>query len=332
MAVLRKVALGLLLAASAAVLLMAALELWNYRQWAYLPIHEPASNQDGRARILQDRMDFLTKRVGDMELLVLILLGTSGLYAIVFVASSYFSAASFSRQAGQTVSQIQDQIGLAMGDLRELQEQTEQKLKEMLASASPATPAPPAVAATPDSPVTLGASHDPGASPDPGADPSYDRQIAEIAARLAAWQTDPLNEESTLGLLRDETTAAHLDAIAGSKLGALPELYLGFSRIYAGSDSARSRFYLDRALRLAPPKSPLASEIHYELACQFAASHDFARAMPALTGAFEHQFRALEERLAGDIEEGGQLYELASTPPFDKAINDLLLNMSIGIG
>src|SRR3984957_7897702 len=320
MAVLRKVALGLLLAASAAVLLMAALELWNYRQWAYLPTHEPALNQEGRGRILQDRMDFLTKRVGDMELLVLILLGTSGLYAIVFVASSYFSAASFSRQAGQTVSQIQDQIGLAMGDLRELQEQTEQKLKEMLVPANPATAATPAVPATSQ------------ATPGPEAVPGYDRQIAEIAARLASWQAGPLNEESTLGLLRDETTAAHLDAIAGSKLGALPELYLGFSRIYAGSDSARSRFYLDRALRLAPPKSPLASEIHYELACQFAASHDFARAMPALTGAFEHQFRALEERLAGDIEEGGQLYELASTPPFDKAINDLLLNMSIGIG
>ncbi len=340
MAVLRKVALGLLLAASAAVLLLAALELWNYRQWAYLPIREPASNQDGRARILQDRMDFLTKRVGDMELLVLILLGTSGLYAIVFVASSYFSAASFSRQAGQTVSQIQDQIGLAMGDLRELQEQTEQKLKEMLTPAipAPATPATTAIPAIPEAPVTLeaspqlGASPDPRASDDPVADPSYDRQIAEIAARVAAWQAGPLNEESTLGILRDETTAAHLDAIAGSKLAALPELYLGFSRIYAGSDSARSRFYLDRALRLAPPRSPLASEIHYELACQFAASHDFARAMPALTGAFEHQFRALEERLAGDIEEGGQLYELASTPPFDKAINDLLLNMSIGIG
>jgi hypothetical protein len=326
MAVLRKVALGLLLAASAAVLLLAALELWNYRQWAYLPIHEPALNQDGRARILQDRMDFLTKRVGDMELLVLILLGTSGLYAIVFVASSYFSAASFSRQADQTVSQIQDQIGLAMGDLRELQEQTEQKLKEVLAPATPATAAKPAV------PATSQAAPNPEASVNLGASPDYDRQIAEIAARLAAWQAGPLNEESTLGLLRDETAAAHLDAIAGSKLGALPELYLGFSRIYAGSDSARSRFYLDRALRLAPPKSPLASEIHYDLACQFAASHDFARAMPALTGAFEHQFRALEERLAGDIEEGGQLYELASTPPFDKAINDLLLNMSIGIG
>src|ERR1700722_7709231 len=320
MAVLRKIALGLLLAASAGVLLVAAWELWSYRQAANLPLSAPTVSPDDRARILQDRTDLLTKRVGDMELLVLILLGTSGLYAIVFVASSYFSAASFSRQTGQNVSQIQDQIGLAMGDLRELQEQTEQKLKEMLLPTNHAAAATPAVPATPQ------------ATPGPEAVPGYDRQIAEIAGRLAAWQAGPLNEESTLGLLRDETTAAHLDAIAGSKLGALPELYLGFSRIYAGSDSARSRFYLDRALRLAPPKSPLASEIHYELACQFAASHDFARAMPALSGAFEHQFRALEERLAGDIEEGGQLYELASTPPFDKAINDLLLNMSIGIG
>ena len=73
-------------------------------------------------------MDLLTKRVGDMELLVLILLGTSGLYAIVFVASSYFSATSFARQADQTINHIQDQIGLAMGDLRELQEDTEQRL------------------------------------------------------------------------------------------------------------------------------------------------------------------------------------------------------------
>ncbi len=308
MAVLRRIALGLLLGTSAAALLLAAMELWNYRQWSNLPVHEPAFTQNDRARILQDRVDFLTKRVGDMELLVLILLGTSGLYAIVFVISSYFSASSFSRQADQTVSHIQDRIGLAMGDLRELQEQTEQKLKSMNV---PSTPA----------------------SPNPAPEPALDQQIADMTARLAAWQRGPLSEESTLGLLRDESAAAHLDATAGPQLGAtLPILYLGFSRIYASSDSARSRFYLDRALRLAPPKSPLASEVHYELACRLAMSHDFARAIGELTAAFQHQFRALEERLANDIEEGGQLYELASTPPFDKAINDLLLNMSIGIG
>src|SRR5277367_3134962 len=131
MAVLRKVALVLLLAASLAVLLLAALELWNYRQWAYLSFHEPAFTSSDRALKLQDRMELLTRRVGDMELLVLILLGTSGLYACVFVLSSYFSATSFARQADQTIGHIQDQIGLAMGDLRELQEETERQLTQL---------------------------------------------------------------------------------------------------------------------------------------------------------------------------------------------------------
>jgi hypothetical protein len=54
--------------------------------------------------------------------------------------------------------------------------------------------------------------------------------------------------------------------------------------------------------------------------------------MRELTAAFERQFKTLDERLARDIEERGKLYELASTPPFEKAVNDLLLNMSIGIG
>jgi hypothetical protein len=327
MAVLRKVALGLLLAASAAVLLLAALELWNYRQWAYLPFHQAGVNEDDRARVLEDRMDLLSKRVGDMQLLVLILLGTSGLYAIVFVLSSYVSATSFSRQAGQTVAHMQDQIGLALGDLRELQERTEQSLQSMLADAG-----------APAGLATEGGSSATANEVARTAPADYDRQIAEIAARLAAWLGEQLSEESKLELLRDESTAAHLDAIAGSELGApLSALYLDFSRVYLGSnpaqpDPARSRFYLHRALRLAPPESPLASEVHYELACRFAASHEFSRAIAELTATFEHQFRALEERLASDIEEGGQLYELASTPPFDKAINDLLLNMSIGIG
>jgi hypothetical protein len=303
MAVLRKVALGLLLAAAAAVLLVAALELWNYRQWAYSSSHEPGLNDDNRALILQDRMESLSTRVKDMELLILILLGTSGLYTIVLVLSSYTSVSSFSRQADQTISHVQDQIGLAMGDLRELQERTEQSLQGLPRGGVSAYHA------------------------------NYAQQIAEIAARLAVWQDCQLTEESKLELLHDETAAAHLDAAAGSAIGApLPALYLGFSRIYANWDASRSRFYLERALRLAPAKSPLASEIHYELACRFAASQDFTRAIVELTAAFEHQFKALEERLAGDIEEGGQLYELASTPPFDKAVNDLLLNMSIGIG
>jgi hypothetical protein len=300
MAVLRKVTLGLLLAAAAGALVMAAWELSNYRQWAYLPAPVFSS---GSARILQARMDLLTRHVGAMELLVLILLLTSGLYAIVLVVSSYFTSTAFVRQADQTVSHMQDQIGLAMGDLRELQEVTEQRLSQMTAIAPAATV------------------------------PAGETQIAEIAARLAVWQERPLNEHARFELMQDESTTAYLEIAAGSRAGSsLAGLYLGFGRIYASSDPARSRFYLERALRLAAPESAVASEIHYQLACRYAASHAFPHAMRELAAAFEHQFRSLEERLASDIEEGGKLYDLASTPPFDKGVNDLLLNMSIGIG
>jgi hypothetical protein len=302
MAVLRKITLSLLLVAAAGALVIAAWELSNYRQWAYLPA--PLYSTGG-TRILQARMDLLTRHIGAMELLVLILLVTSGLYAIVLVVSSYFTSTTFVRQADQTVSHMQDQIGLAMGDLRELQEVTEQRLSQMTATAT-------APAATV---------------------PAWETQIAEIAARLAVWQDRPVSEHARLELMQDESTAAYLEIAAGLRASSsLAGLYLGFGRIYASPDSARSRFYLERALRLAAPESAVASEIHYQLACRYAASHAFPHAMRELTAAFDHQFRSLEEQLASDIEEGGKLYDLASTPPFDKGVNDLLLNMSIGIG
>lgn len=323
MAVLRKITLGLLLAAAAGVLAMAGWELWNYRQWSSLPLDEPEFNANDRARILNDRVDLLTRRVGDMQLLVLILLGTSGLYAIVFVASSYFSASSFARQADQTIANMQDQIGFAMGDLRELQEQTEQRLREMTAPAPTQALAPlPAVSAPAREPAS------------PAEDlREWESRIVEIRARIASWQASDFGEYARIKLIEEETRVIGLELASGAHdRTALAELYLGFGQIYAGSDSARSRFYLERALRLAAPESAVASQIHYSLACRYAASHEFPQAMRELRAAFEHQFRTLEERLAGDIEEGGQLYDLASTAPYDKTVNDLLLNMSIGIG
>jgi hypothetical protein len=283
-----------------------------------LPLREPVASADGRARLLQDRMDLLTKRVGDMELLILVLLGTSGLYAIVFVASSYFSATSFARQADQTIGHIQDQIGLAMGDLRELQEETEQQLHQMT-DAHQIAPAPPS------------------AAPEPPQKAPWHAQTVEIAARLNALQCQPLNEQARLELVHTENTVACLEAAIGLSSGseagvALAGLYFCFGRIYGISDTVRSRFYLERALRWAAPESTLSSEIHYQLAIHFASSHDFHRSLRELAAAFEHQFKTLDERLAGDIEEGGKLYELASTAPYDKSVNDLLLNMSIGIG
>jgi hypothetical protein len=326
MGLVRKVVLGVLLTGAAAVLVVSGWELWNYRQWTSLPLplNESGFSPDDRARMLQDRMELLTKRLGDMELLVVLLLGASGLYAVVFVASSYFSATSLARQADQTIGNIQDQVGLALGDLRELEERTENRLHEMMAMAVPAPPV--------------------AAAPGPAAAPVEEKpQVSEIAERVKGWQNQPLTERDQRELVRDEYAAICLDALADSRADSvLAGVFLGLARVYASSDYAsshyaagdriRSRFHLERAVRLVPPESALASEIHYDLALSFAASQDFPYAMRELTAAFEHQFQALEEKLAADIEEGGVLYDLASTPPFDKAVNDLLLNMSIGIG
>jgi len=68
MALIRKIALWMLLAASAAVLAMAVLELWDYQQRAYAPLRDPSLTPADRAHILQERMDLLTRRVGDMQL------------------------------------------------------------------------------------------------------------------------------------------------------------------------------------------------------------------------------------------------------------------------
>jgi hypothetical protein len=326
MAVLHKIALGLLLATVAAVLFLASWELWNYRHLVDAPETRSALNAEDRARSLEERTELLSKRVGDMELLVLILLGTSGLYAIVFVASSYFSASSFARQADQTIGNIQDQIGLAMGDLRELQEETEQRVREMTAWPVVNVPGPILTDEPPGQPIEPEIASSQSGGP-------WDHQIAEIAARLPAVEAQQLSEQTRFQLVQDEYAVLCLELASGSSAGSsLAEVYLSFGRLYASCDIARSRFYLERALRMAPPDSALASEIHYQLACRYAASHDFPYAMRELAGAFEHQFKTLDEKLAGDIEEGGQLYELASTAPFDKAVNDLLLNMSIGIG
>ena len=307
MAVIRKIALGFLLAASVAVLAMAAVELWNYRQWAAVLPRDPSTNLDSRARMLEARMDLLNRRVGDMELLVLVLLGTSGLYAIVFVASSYFSATSFTRHADRTIHHIRDEIGLALGDLRELQEETEQKLVR----------APEEVRAMIRE--ELGRQQ-----PEPAvrADESQQAQLDAIKASIASWKD--------LGL-SDQAVADFLETAGGEPVRqALASLYREFAQLYAESNPARARFYLDRALQQVAPGSPLASEVHYDLACWFTHAGNFERAQHELAAAFQHQSKALDDRLAGDLEEGGQLYPLASTPPFDKAVNDLLLNMSIG--
>jgi hypothetical protein len=284
MVTLRKVTLVAVLLASLAVLAMAAYLFWG-----------PGEGQ-------------LDTLAGDIELLVVILLASCGLYAIVFALSSYFSAVAFARQADRSVASIRDQLGSAMGELREMQEQARKSLQQQPQGAGATTSA----RTTPA---------------------SVEAHLLDITKRIAGWDGAALDAQGKLELMHYENAAAYLELTGGRDASpSLAALYRRFADLYAASDKTRQRFYLTRALSLAPRDSRSACEIHYDLACWFADNRDFSHALGELTLAFQHQSKALDDRLAQDIEEGGRLYLLASTPPFEKAVNDLLLNMSIGIG
>ena len=87
MVTLRKVTLVAVLAASLAVLVLAAYLFWNLGQGS------------------------LDTQAGHFELLIVILLASCGLYAIVFALSSYSSAMSFAQQADRSIAAIRDQLG-----------------------------------------------------------------------------------------------------------------------------------------------------------------------------------------------------------------------------
>lgn len=317
MSLIRTIALGLMLGAAAAAVAAAVMQLWSYTSSSPTLVNAQGPDLDERSQLLRDRVETLARRVRDMELLVLVLLGTSGLYAIVFVASSYLSAKSFARQADRTIAHLKDEIGIAMGDLRELQEQTQRKLAEM---------PPPHAAANP---VLFPRANRP-LTHDDIERAGWESQLVGMAQRTAQWKRGNLGDQERLELLRYESEAAYME-VAGAKqvASAVAALYRNFAEIYAPHDPTRARFYLDRALVLAFPEPQLASEIRYDLACWFAAAHDFAQAMRELAAAFRHHSRALDARLTIDLEEGGKLFEMAPTPPFNEGLNNLLLNVSI---
>jgi hypothetical protein len=230
-----------------------------------------------------------------MELLVLMLLGASGLYSLIFAGSSYLGAVSFGRQADRTIAAFRDQLGFAMGDLRALKEEIERKLSD---------------------------------EPKRVAGGSIEEHVAAVSARIAGIRSDRLDDQARLELLHYESAVAYLELSGGAEIAAsIAPLYRTLASFYDSRDKAR--FYLNRAVSLSPADSELACGIHYDLACWYAANNDLAHSTGELALAFQRPSKALDDRIARDIEEGGELYKLANTPPFDKALNDLLLNITL---
>lgn len=109
----------------------------------------------------------------------------------------------------------------------------------------------------------------------------------------------------------------------------LVQIYEALADLCAPDDDALARFYMHQALSLtADPVA--AAEVHYALACLLARQGELGNATVELQAAFRNGSRELEKKLTRDTEKGGLLYALATTPPHDNVVNDLLMNVSVG--
>jgi len=88
---------------------------------------------------------------------------------------------------------------------------------------------------------------------------------------------------------------------------------------------------LRNSLASARGDAGFAAEIQYELGCTLALRGPgrYEQAVECLRLAFRHKTPAIEKRISRDIDDDGALHALASQPPFDKAINDLLLDVNV---
>ena len=202
----RRFTITVTLTAALAVLFLAVTMLWNARQWDYLPV--PASSS---ADALQQRVEIYDRRVNDLQLLVILLLGVCGLYTIVFVLAAHFSSLSFERRADRAVAQIKDQLGLALGDLRELKEEVRAELERL-----------------------------PREIPLEAAPGSLEQNLATLERRLASLAGQRLGEDEMQELVHAETAAPAIELIASPRSACtLASIYRSIGVLYASRDLAR---------------------------------------------------------------------------------------------
>lgn len=238
----------------------------------------------------------VAQHVQDLQILVIILLGLAGLYTVVFLLSPNMSERILKEQADVTVKNVKAQVSVAVGDLRELREEIREIMRHPNQPTRGIRTELPA-AAPQHGPV--GPQHGPAASAHPASELSG-RDVVQLSGRLRV-----LNSE-------------------------LVQIYQRLAALCGPSEHEKARDYLNQALALSPDPST-ASELHYALACLLAKEGDLDEAVIQLQTAFRNNSRELEHKLAKDTEEGGPLYALTTTPPHDRVLDDLLMNISIGV-
>jgi len=110
----------------------------------------------------------------------------------------------------------------------------------------------------------------------------------------------------------------------------LVQIYQGLAALSIPHDEPGAKTYLNQALSLTVEPTT-AAEIHYDLACLLARQGELGEAVIELQTAFMNKTPELERKLTKDTEEGRPLFVLTAKEPYDRIVDDLLMDVSVGV-
>jgi len=307
-----RVATAIVVAAALAVFILSVYLLWNARPLDYLPINTAfASDLDAHAQLIQDKLDVYSQRINEMEKMVIILLGITGLYTIIFVLTADFGARSAGRQVDRAMTDVKDQIGATRSEVRELKEEmrealrteskeaaerldrVQQQAREMIQELRAEE-----VAAAPNGVV---------------------HNLENIHQRIAAIADSRASDEQVQEVMHYEGELPALELLHSRHLSPqLAQIYRDLARYFRQQDAARARFYLGRAAAMAPQDFETTNELGWLALdgpqapdCRLARKH-FEASLAAQPSQQRAKYGlALVARAEGDLETALGLLESA---------------------
>ena len=307
MVLLRRAAAGIVIATALAIVGLSVYLAWSAYQWGSL------APQTSRSPDMGTTLEAYARRVNDMETFVIVLLGITGLYTIALIVASEYAAARASRKLERALANARHEIAASLADVRRIQEETRRAGQ-----------------------AALGKAHlcESERQAHPTLQPPHDFQnLNELGWR--ALQSEPPDYYFA---------KSHFDASLQAHPNQQRARY-GLALVAkAGGDLITAQATLEGALAFhnweTEPNASGIAHMHYALACILGARGlqepeaqrqvSYVNAMQHLQAAFVFSAADIEQMFFRDIEEGGELSEIANTDPHAGAINNLLATIRVG--
>ncbi len=258
MLLLRRIATVVVLLAASAVLILSVYLLWNARQWDYLPLHPTYTSElDARAQAFEQKLEIYSRRVNDMQLLVVLLLGTSGIFMILYMLTADFTSRANRRKLEQMLAAAKEQMDATAKELRLLQQQANQAVQDQVKETASRLEAIQQAARVKTQelqtkPREVVQSLEP-----------LEHELDDIKKRIEALAgSGRPSDEQHYEVTQSETALAAIEVIYGQQLGTqITQIHRVLARYYRRRDNSRARFYATRAYTASPTDFQLANDI-----------------------------------------------------------------------